>query len=539
MPTPRFFPRVLAPPGTPAGDLLANTGGATALFPGSPATAQEWMERAGGGPARLAASAFHTTGPAATRKLATILDGGGVLVSTGQQPVLFGGPLLVLYKALGACVLAEVIEEAHGVPALPLFWVASDDHDWAEVGRVEVLDREGARQEVILSPPEGREGKAVGATPVPQEIQDRIDDMFQHLPQSEFSDGYLKLLRDAYRPGRKLGEAFLELVSTLLADRDLALLDSASEAVRSAARPLFHRVVREREAVAATLAKGEAAVLARGYEPQLHRRSGGIPLFADTERGRVRLLSTGENRIGEGPEGPDRSADEVLGAIESHPERFGPNVALRPVLESWMLPVAASILGPSEVAYWAELPPLFEWADVPLPAVVPRPSWSVVEGKIQKVLDKLDVGPEAFSDGGRALASRITEESLPVPVRSALKDARSDVTAAYGRLEEAVEAELPGVKASVGVARHGTFAAFEELERAVRSRVRERQSVLVEQITKAARHLYPDGQPQERVVSPFYFLTRYGSSFLAEARQAATAWGGDAAPNVAAPGAPG
>jgi bacillithiol biosynthesis cysteine-adding enzyme BshC len=531
-----FAVRDLAAPGTPAGDALRGEGPIRGILPGLPAATEEIRRRAdAGSPARLPASAFRAACSADADKLAAILGGEGVLVSTGQQPNLFGGPLYVLYKALGACGVAEAIEAAHGIPALPIFWVASDDHDWDEVGQVSVLDADGGRREVRLAPPEGRAGRSVGGTRVPGTIAGHIDDLFQCLPRSEFSGDYLDLVRDAYDPSRTLGEAFMELLTGLLGDRGLVFLDSSAGPVREAAAPLYARVLRERRRVAEALAEGEAAVEAAGYEAQLHRRAGGIPLFLDTPGGRVRLLSEGEGiRAGAGGELEPES--EILALLEASPERFSPNVALRPVLESWLLPVAATVLGPSELAYWAELPPLFEWAETPLPAARPRPSWNVLESKVLKVLDKLGADPEAFADGGRQLEARVTEEGLPDPVRGALDEARRDVGAAFGALEEAVEAELPGVRASVGSARHAAFSALEELQRAVLGRVRERQSVLVEQIHKAARHLYPDGKPQERVISPLYFLVRYGAAFLSGAARAAGTWVREGGGGVAGPG---
>ncbi|HKK26814.1 MAG TPA: bacillithiol biosynthesis cysteine-adding enzyme BshC [Gemmatimonadota bacterium] len=531
--SPRFEPRVLAPEGTPAGDLLVGEGEVRALLPGLPADAGALRELAGTGPARLSTDAFGTTGVAARGKLERILAGEGVLVSTGQQPDLFLGPLYVLYKALGAAALAAALEERSGIPVLGMFWVASDDHDWAEVGRTRVLDPEGGIREVRLAPPPGREGRAVGLTETPDGIEDRIGDLFQHLPDSDFRSVYLELVRDTYRPGRRLGEAFGELLGELLPEVPLAWLDSG--AVRASGAELFARAVREREEVARALRTGEERVSAAGYEAQLHRRSGGIPVFLDGPDGRTRLLAGEGGGVKVGSDGPERAEEEILAELEEHPERFSPNVALRPVLESWLLPVAAVVLGPSETAYWAELPPLFRWADVPLPAVRPRPSWTLVETKVEKVLEKVGADPAAFSDGGRSLSERVTDEGLPEKVRSALAEARRSVGGAFGRLEEAVEEELPGVRGSVGSARHGAFEALDGLEKSVRERVRERQGILLDQIEKAARHLYPGGEPQERVVSPFYYLARYDSAFVEAAREAASGWAEGEAGDVAAP----
>lgn len=532
---PRFVPRALAAAGTPAGDLLAGRGEARTLVPGLDDGAERLRALAGDAPPRLPADAFGVTGGEARRKLERILAGDGVLVSTGQQPDLLLGPLYVLYKALGAAALARALEEQHGIPALGLFWVASDDHDWDEVGRTRILDPDGEIREVRLTPPAGREGRSVGRTPVPERVGGCIDELFHYVPDTEFRPRYLELLRDAYRTGASLGEAFASTLAGLAADVPLAWLDAGAPAVREAAVPLYGRVLREREDVAGALEAGERAVVEAGYEAQLHRRSGGIPVFVDRPEGRTRLLSGPGGGIRAGSEGDERPAGAFLEELSAHPERFSPNVALRPVLESWLLPVAAAVLGPSEAAYWAELPPLFRWADVSMPAVQPRPSWTLVEGKVGKVLEKVGVAPEAFSDGGREVASAVTEEGLPPEVREALGKARGRIAEVFTSIEEAVEGELPGVRGSVGSARHGAFEALDGLESAVRDRVRERQRILLDQVEKAARNLYPAGQPQERVVSPFYFLVRYGSAFLSAAAGAATDWARQAASGVAGP----
>lgn len=532
---PRFAPRRLAPEGTPAGDLLARRGPATALFPEPPESADALLAAAGPDVARLEAGAFRTSGPAAREKLERILAGEGVLVSTGQQPNLFLGPLYVLYKALGARSLARSIEERYGVPALASFWVASDDHDWDEVGQARILDVTGEVRGVRLDPPPERSGRSVGRTALPEGMPGLLAEFFQYIPDTEFKHSYLELLQAAYEPGRSAGEAFAAALSELAGEEPIAWLDSASPAVRMAASPLFERVVRERAAVAVALAEGEAAVREAGYEPQLHRRAGGIPLFVDLPSGRTRLLAGEAGGVRAGKTGEEKTEADVLSGITAEPERFSPNVALRPVLESWLLPVCATVLGPSEVAYWAELPALFRWAEVPLPAVYARPSWSLVESKVDKVLVKIGAEPESFSDGGRSLAERITEEGLPEGVRSAMSGARQRLVEAFSGVENAVEGELPGVRSSVGVARHSAFRALDELERAIHDRVRERQQILLDQIDKAGRNLYPDGQPQERVVSPFYYLARYGPGFLDAASRAAGLWARGALRDVAAP----
>lgn len=518
---PRLEPRRLAAPGSLAGDLLEGAPAALDLLPdgalptaagvlppGAPTAAVRTGDAAG-----LPADLLRTAGPGADRRLEEVLEGEGVLVTTGQQPLLFLGPLYVLHKALTAVAVAGALREA-GTPALALFWVAGDDHDWREVGRTRVLDRENRLRTVTLDPPGEREGRAVGPTPLDEGIGDRIDEMFDLLPDSEFAPEYLDLFREAYRPGRSVAEAFGRGLAGVLPDVAFAWLDASSPAVRRRAAPLYRRVLLASEDVEEAFLADTRAVEEAGYEPPIHRDGGGLPLFVDRPAGRSRVLREGDDRLRVGREGDPVPRDHLLEELEAHPERFSPNVVLRPVLASWLLPTAATVLGPGELAYWTQLPATFGWAGVPFPGLVPRDGWTVVEDKVGKVLEKLGAGPDDFEDGGGALVRRVRERGRPPRTEEALADARRAVGEAMDGVEAAVAEELPGLRSAVGAARHEAFQVLERLQQAVDGRVEEQNEVLLRQIRKAAAHLWPDGRPQERVLSPLYYLTRYGSAFV-------------------------
>lgn len=459
----------------------------------------------------LPAEALRASSTRARQRAEEALTGDGVFVTTGQQPLLFLGPLFVLYKAVTAVTVAEALDEA-GRPAVAMFWVAGDDHDWDEVGRTRLLDRSNRLQEVRLQPSEERAGWSVGPSPLPEGVTEKLDDTFQVLPDSEFIQTYLDLFREAWRPGRRISEAFGRTLEGCLEGLDFVWLDASSDAVRRAQAPLFRRVLDEAGEVEAALARSTEAVRAAGWDPQVRPDEGSVPLFLEAPGGRQRLYRTGD-RFRVGRDGPVVARHELTEALEGSPERFSPDVALRPVSASWLLPTGATVLGPSELAYWAQLPELFEWADVPMPRLRPRDSWIVLEEKVTKVLEKVEAGPADFRDGGRGLAARIAEEGRPEAVDRALAEARAGVGRALAGVEEAVEEKLPGIRSAVGAARHQAFEVLDELERAVEDRVEEQHEVVLAQIRKAARHLWPDGHPQERVLSPLYYLTRYGRAF--------------------------
>lgn len=515
---PEIRPRQLGREGSLARDLADGNDRAIALFPGSVLTGTD--EDTEAGRARLGPGSFGTTTPGARDRLERILEGDGVLVGTGQQPVLFLGPLYLLYKALGAIRLAEEVEEATGRPALASFWVASDDHDWREVGGTRLLDRENALRAVRLPPPGGRGRRSVGPTPLPEGVEARLDEIFDLLPESEFVGRYLELFRDAYRPGRTVAEAFGQALTGVLGDRPLAWLDTARPEVKRAATPLFRSALEDGEGAEAALRRGAERVREAGYEARIPVLEGGTHLFYDDGEERVRLYRASEGGFRLGRHGRRVREEAVLEELEGAPGRFSPNVALRPVMEAWLLPVAYNVLGPGEMEYWAELPPLFERRGVSLPRLRPRPSWTVLEDRIGKVLHKVDAAPEDFRDGGDALVRRTVSDSRPKKVDEALRELRGSIHSAAAEVESALEEELPGIRASVGKARSEMFEAVDELEDTVDERVEERQEVVVRQIRKAASHLYPAGSPQERVLNPLYYLSRYGEDFLRAVEEA-------------------
>lgn len=517
---PRILRRALASEGTLAGDWLRGEERARRLLPaGDPTEAHE-----AGAPPRdrkaaplserpLPLSAFGTSDDRTVDKLRRILAGEGALVTTGQQPLLFGGPCLVLYKALGAIHTAHTLEGTTGRPHLACFWIASDDHDWEEVGTVRLLDLSNELRTLRLATPPGWADRPVGRAPLPEEVLELHDELRHILPDTEFIGVYLKAILEAWRPGVPVAGAFVRVLSAMLGGRGFAWLDAAAPELKRAAIPLLQWALSRASDLEAALRVGSDRVEAAGYEPSLPVLAGATTVFLDTGEARERLYTEG-NRVRVGREGPFSSVQDLEKRLEDRPEAFSPNVSLRPVLESWALPVAATVLGPGELGYWAQLPELFRAAGVPLPAVAPRASWTLVERKVDKVLEKLGTGPEALEDGGATVIREQTRSSRPPDVEEAISDLRVALGSALERVEDRIGRTLPGIRSAVGKARSQAFRAVQELEGQVDARVRERQEVLIAQIRKAATHLYPDGRPQERVISPLYYLARYGPDLV-------------------------
>lgn len=517
MSLPRIERERLAVSGSLVADYLDGLPPAVSLFPAGPAldatTLGSRIRSLSRRPARLPAAAFRTTTSAAAMRLSRILAGEGVFVSTGQQPLLFLGPLFTLYKACAAIRLAASVEQATGLPALALFWIASDDHDWREVAATSLVDREGELHRYALEAPAESAYRSVGPTPLPDSVDEVRRAFVRDMGTSDFSAPFVEALSDSYVPGMPFAKAFWKAFQQVIGGHDLAFLDSSTDGVKEAAAAFMVRTLESHAEVERALQAGASAVEEAGYKPSLSYLPGATPVFYDAVSGRRRLYLE-EGKVRAGRDGPTRSLADVSEECRAEPRAFGPNAALRPVLESWLLPVAVSVLGPGEIHYWAQLSPLFSVLDVPMPHVAPRDSWRIVERSVLRALERADSCPEDLVGGGAQVIARIVREGRPGDLDAELRSLGRTLDEAFARLDDRVVADLPGVRSALGKAQAAVRSAIEELQKRVDARVREAEEVALGGIRRAAGALYPGGQPQERVASPYPFLVRYGPELV-------------------------
>jgi bacillithiol biosynthesis cysteine-adding enzyme BshC len=517
----RIEPEVLAAPGGIVSKILGGAPNVARLFAAGafePIGERAAAERLS--VSRLSAEAFHCPGPAGPGRLRAALSGKGLVVTTGQQPQLFGGPLYVLYKALTAARLASNIEGRTGIPCLAVFWVAADDHDWREVASLGFLDREERPGRLEVAPPPERVRRSVGPSALPNDIGAYVDSFIQSVAVGDAGGGWPEMLRREYTAGRSFTEAFVGLASCWTRDLPIAFLDAAHPVVRQASAPLVDRVLAERVRLDEAIGRGVEAVVDLGYRPQLAHAPAAIPVFRDGPDGRYRLRGD-SGPIQVDARGGQLPVEALRDELKSRPDRFSPSAALRPALESWLIPVAATVLGPGELAYWAQLRPLFDTLEIPMPRVVPRDSWRVVEPRIARLLEKTGVTADDLRDGGTSAAAGRVEQSRPRAVEEALLHLEDNVSARFQSLEETIASDLPGLRSAVGKSRSQVFSALASFHKTLDGVIRDRERATLSQLHRAALHLYPDGTPQERAYGAMGYLCQLGDGLLDSLRAAA------------------
>lgn len=440
-------------------------------------------------------------GPARDR-----LAAGDVLaVTTGQQPGLFTGPLYTLYKGLSAIALARRLEQAWRVPVVPVFWVAGDDHDFAEANHAWVLNAAGEPVRIALRErPADAPLHPLFREPCGADAQTALDALATAIPDSEFKADTLHWLATAYRPEANLADAGAAALQALLAPRGLAVLRAHDASAKRAAASWILRGLDE------TLADGLSPVLIEG-------QSG---------RDRLRPEGTGTNGAFVTRRSAERFTRKDLERIAAEePERLSPNVLLRPAVEAALFPTVAYLGGPGELGYLPDAAPLFARLGVRAPAPVPRWSGLILESRVDKVLDRHGLTPADF-DGGPALETRLVRESLPPEVGTALAAARDALQDRYADLGAVVARLDPTLERTVQSARNAALAGTQEIEKKLVASLKRANETLVGQLARARGAITPAGKPQERVLTPASFLARYGFTLVDALEGEVARWAG-------------
>jgi bacillithiol biosynthesis cysteine-adding enzyme BshC len=450
---------------------------------------------------------------ASEKTLANIarLRAGASATVTGQQVVLFGGTLFSIYKALSALKLAEQATAA-GIDTVPIFWVATTDHDLAEINHV-ALPGPNATLETLTSSSHGVEDAPVGTIHFSDEIESIVQTAADLLGDSAVTG----LLRESYRPGETPGTAFARLFTRLFADWGVILLDPSDPELHAIAAPIYRAAIERAAKIDdALLARGKA-LESSGYHQQVKVTPSSTLLFTLKDGARIpihRRLNGNttdflilEEKI---------SQVELLRRIAATPQNFSPNVLLRPVVQDHLLPTLTYTGGAAEVAYFAQAAVVYQELLDHVTPILPRFSATIVEPKLQALLDRYALTLTDLFEGEDALREKIAASILPVELQKAFDRAGATLDASLAAVREAL-VKLDKTLAEAADNAGSKMQHQLETLRARAARAELRQSEL------AARHaqllstsLYPNKTLQEREIGAAYYLARHGTDLLRE-----------------------
>lgn len=441
---------------------------------------------------------------------------GVMAVVTGQQAGFLGGPLFTIYKALGAIRSANLLRE-NGVEAVPVFWIASDDHDFREVQPFTFTrGSRGELEEVRLPGDEAEAGRPVADRGTGQwaEMAATIRELFQGVPEP------VEPFLDAYDGVDNLALGFGRVMARLFGRHGLILVNPAHRELKALTSPLVKHYLQRLPSLEQALVNREDELGRRGYPLQVAHRPGRTGLFLLDDQGRRKAIlhrepdGTGAGFVLGGREGPPLEASRLALLAEEEPWRFSGSALTRCLFQDYLFPTAAYIGGPGEVSYLAQSSALYPVMGMTAPLVVHRPSFTLVEQGVGRFLGKQGIEPAAAVLRPEELRPRLLGETADAGLLKAVEQARHRMGLLLDDLDDALTPLDPTLSGPVGRVRGGGLKGLDKVEKKVRAALQRRDKATFESLDKTLNSLRPRGNPQERVLSGLPFICRQGLGLL-------------------------
>jgi bacillithiol synthase len=421
------------------------------------------------------------------------LAAGAVTVITGQQATLFAGPMYTILKAATAVKLAKALDAA-GVPAVPVFWVAAEDHDHQEIESASVLDRDSALAHVRVDLP-NPESSPVGWLSLSNAVSEAISKILASLPASEFQSDVRDLLESSYPPGISPVAGFSRILEKIFEGSGLIIANPLQAELRELARPTLIEAVRKNSAIRSAVLSRSRALSEAGYHEQVKVDGNFTGLFA--YRGKSRQ-----------PLRPDELNEDL---------QLSANVLVRPAMQDTLFPTAAYVGGPAEVAYFAQAGAVYEVLGRRVPPVFPRISATILETRITRALKKYDIEFLDVFRGRDFLRRKAVASVQGVEVFDKVRDAITTELDSLAPALTGVDATLMG---ALDTSRQKVLHQVETLRTKFVNAEARRNDTMERQLDAIANSLFPEKKLQERVINITSFLVRYGFGFTRQVEEA-------------------
>ncbi len=447
-----------------------------------------------------------------TRKnIEDLIQADAVAVLTGQQVGLFTGPLYTIYKTMTAIRLAAELR-ARRIKAIPIFWMESEDHDLAEATHISVIgpDQSGGNLLDQLFPQAGESARPVGSIQFPDSIKKIVNNYVDSTTGLNWSDEIRSQLLSAYRPGATFSESFAAIMVQLFGSYGLVLFDPQDPAAKALAAPVFSKAIQSVDVINASLRERDRELESSGFHTQVSMADDSTVLFYRENHDR-RLLTKVQDGFAVKGTGTRFSADELLRLSEKAPERFSPNVLLRPIVQDSLFPTVAYVGGPSEVAYFAQVEALYRIFGRPMPMVWPRASFTLVGPEVVSIMGRRRLSLLDILQGKKHLLQKLVPASDATKTLTVLRDRLESGFAAIQPDIATIDASL---EAAMENARRKITHNLEGLEARIAALDASRNTSTIQEAQLLLDNCLPALTPQEREIGVHPFMARYGPSMI-------------------------
>ncbi|MGH8015505.1 MAG: bacillithiol biosynthesis cysteine-adding enzyme BshC [Candidatus Zixiibacteriota bacterium] len=432
-------------------------------------------------------------------------------VFSGQQAILFGGPMLIMIKAIALVKTADEYSQKLNRPIVPIFWIAGDDHDFDEANHTTLLNRQA--EEVTVS----YNARPSLELPISEVIFENNHELSlakqkykEALGESEFTGKLYELLETSYRSGESFVTAFGKLLAGLTADFGLVLFNPGDNEVKKHAAGFFAQLINSQKELHRLTNSANKKILEQGYHLQVEKDKDSSHLFLNLD-GRKPLLQDVQGfRAGV----KSFSKSGLLKLADTEPEKFSPDVLTRPVFQSYLFPVLSQRGGPAEIAYLAQSAPIFELFDLPVPFYRNRPSVTFVEKHFEKTMDEYSIKFEDLTGDIEQVINRVLSKSFPEDIEKDITSRRVRIAAEFKELKEKSLRFDMTLKDFADQTYGKIDFALKNFEAKVFSSHKKKSQDVRSRIYRLWHSLYPARKLQERSINVGYFISKYGFNFI-------------------------
>lgn len=434
-------------------------------------------------------------------------------IVTGQQLGILGGPLYTFYKIITAIKLSQFLSERYDdYNFVPVFWLEGDDHDFNEVRTIKIIDDNnslvtvGYKEEIE----EDDLKQSVGLIKLDNSINDFFTALEKELKETEFKSSLLQQLKNCFQEGRTFKDAFRDLIFNYFDNYGLVIFDPQTDEVKQLLKPIFKKEINDFRIHTEQLVH-VSATLEELYHAQVKVKP--VNLFLRVDEGRHSIEPV-ENEFRLRRKRKSYTQEQLLEVLENEPDKFSPNVLLRPICQDYLLPTAFYIAGPSEIAYFAQLKPLYELYNIVEPIIYPRSSLTILENSIAGSLDKFSIGINDVFVDVENVKKRIINSVEQSSVDEMFSDISNQLENSFDQLKEKLFDLDKTIADSSNRYRDKILGTIAELKSKAEKAQQKKYEVTLRQIDRAAVHLFPNSNLQEREINFVYFVNKYGDEFL-------------------------
>jgi len=428
-----------------------------------------------------------------------------IAIVTGQQLTIFGGPLFTVYKILTAIVYAKKWKKKYNRPVVPVFWMADEDHDYDEAAAIGIPDRDNLK--TLNFDTEGK-GKRVFEIPLGNSIHSFLEDIKQFQPDTDFSDQLWAELESFYHPDATFGEAFGNWILHLFGKHGLILAGSNHPNAKQYLSEHIQTGIKKADQQFESLSVKTDELVDAGYHQQVHLQTSNL-FWIDDQGNRQKINEENGTWSADGSDA-DWTKESLLKEVESNPHRFSPNVFLRPVLQSFLVPSVAYIAGPGEIAYYSQTKEFYRNFGIKQPIIIPRFSATLLESGIDRIFEKLHFNIPDYDQRIEDLEASFIEHTETPDIEKIFGQWRQAVDNLSAPIIRDISEIDPTLKKSSEKAKATFFTELDKLKGKVYRSVKDQEKTQLNRIRKIQANLFPERNLQERKVAFIYIMNKYG-----------------------------